>query len=99
LAARRVADFVVDALACVRRFAAEAAERLFAAGCLVAVALLPDDTRDECLARARRTFLGAASAVAPSANAATSATSSIFIVLRIIESSSAGEDHPGAKVP
>jgi hypothetical protein len=80
LAASWVAGFLV---ACVRRFE----ERFFATGRLVAV--LPDDTRDECFARGR-TFPGAASAAAPRAHTATSSAAAIVIVLRIIESSSAG---------
>ena len=43
------------------------------------------DTRVECLVRCFTTFFGAASAIEPSTNMVTSATTSIFIVLRIIE--------------
>ena len=45
-----------------------------------------DDTRVECFVRCLIAFLGAASAIEPRMNTATSAASSIFIVLRIIES-------------
>jgi hypothetical protein len=57
------------------------------AGFLAVVTVAPDDdeTRDECLARWRTIFLGAASAIELTVKAATSAISNIFIVLRIIE--------------
>jgi hypothetical protein len=45
-----------------------------------------DDTRVECFARCLTTFWGAASAIEPRVHTATTATSSIFIVLRIMES-------------
>jgi hypothetical protein len=57
----------------------------FVAGFLPVVAVVPDETRVECFARWRTTFLGAASATELSAKAATRATSNIFMVLRIIE--------------
>jgi hypothetical protein len=47
----------------------------------------PAVTRLECFARALVAFFGAASAAELSANAASSATSRILIVLRIIEHS------------
>ena len=46
----------------------------------------PDDTRVECFARCLTVFLGAASAIEPRKHTATTATSSMFIVLRIMES-------------
>ncbi len=52
---------------------------------LVTVAPDEDETRDECLARWRTIFFGAASAIELTVKAATSAISNIFIVLRIIE--------------
>ena len=64
------------------RFFAVAAVRFFFADFFfaVGVALVPDDTRDECLARWRTTFFGAASAAALSAKDASSASTNIFIV-------------------
>src|SRR5438093_13029192 len=50
-----------------------------------------DDTRVECFARCLTTFLGAASAIESRVDTATTATSSIFIVLRIMESPSSPE--------
>jgi hypothetical protein len=46
----------------------------------VVVALVPDDTREECFVRWRTAFFGAASATELSAKDASSATSNIFIV-------------------
>jgi hypothetical protein len=43
-----------------------------------------DDTRVECRVRWRTDFLGAASAITPKANTATSASATILIVRRII---------------
>jgi hypothetical protein len=53
--------------------------------CVALVGAAPDETRDECLVRCRVLFFGvAASATDDSAKAAIMATTSIFIVLRII---------------
>jgi len=70
-------------------FARGRAAFFFAAG-LAVLAAAPDATRDECLARCR-VFFGAASATEDSAKAAIIATTSIFNVLRIMESSSRSE--------
>jgi hypothetical protein len=73
--------FVVLALALGR---AGAGFLLFAVGFVPVVAAAPDDTRDECLVRCR-VFVGvAASAIEDRAHAATSVTTSIFSVLRIM---------------
>ena len=76
--------FPAGALARVPDFAVAAF--FFAPGFLPAVvAAAPDDTRDECFARCRVFFGAAASAMEEdSANAAISATTSIFIDLRIM---------------
>lgn len=66
----RVAD-AAPAGRVVFAFAADA--RLFAGAFDPEVAAAPDDTRVECLARGRTTFLGAASATAAAANATSSA--------------------------
>jgi hypothetical protein len=72
-----------DGFARVPDFAAGAF--FFAAGCLPVVAAAPDDTRDECLARCLVFFGAAASAIEEdSANAASRATTSIFMELRIM---------------
>jgi hypothetical protein len=57
-----------------------------AAGCFPVVPATPEDTRDECLVRWRTTFFAgaAASAIELTVNAATSATSNVFMVLRIM---------------
>ena len=77
-----------------------AAGAFFLAAGLPAVPLLfeaapdpPDATRDECFVRCLSGFFGgaAASAIDDSANAAMSATNSIFIVLRTIRTSSRSE--------
>jgi hypothetical protein len=73
LAGVRIAGFFADA-AVVRFFLAE---RFLAVGLVV---VDPDDTRDECLGRWRTAFFTAPSATELSANEASSATSSIFIV-------------------
>ena len=96
---RRVAGaFFPGAPACAALFAFACAPAcavvafFLAAGFLPVVALAPDDTRDECFAR-WRVFLGAAASAIDvvSANAAISATTSIFIVLPAIRSSLRGE--------
>ena len=73
--------FVVLALALGR---AGAGFFFFAAGFVPVVAAAPDDTRDECLVRCRVLVGVAASAIEDRANAATSATTSVFSVLRIM---------------
>jgi hypothetical protein len=47
-----------------------------------------DDTRVECFARCLTAFLGAASVIEPRVHTATTATSSSFIAVRIMESPS-----------
>ena len=69
------------ALACALAF--PVAAFFFAAGFLPVVAA-PDATREECFARCLVLFGAAASALDDSANAAMSATASIFMVLRIM---------------
>jgi hypothetical protein len=86
VAGRRFAGafFAAGALALARaRVRAFAVAFFFAAG-LRPVVAAPDATREECLARCLVFFGAAASALDDSANAAMSATSSIFIVLRIM---------------
>jgi hypothetical protein len=62
-------------------FAAAAARFFFVVGFLkVGVVVVPDDTREECLALWRTAFFGAASTAELSAKDASSATSNIFIV-------------------
>ena len=61
-----------------------AAAFFFAAGVFAAGATAPDDTRDECFVRWRVFFGVAPSAIDDSANAATSATTSVLSVLRIM---------------
>jgi hypothetical protein len=56
----------------------------FADGFVPVVAVAPDDTRDECLVRCRVFVGAAASAIEDRAHAATSVTTSIFSVLRIM---------------
>jgi hypothetical protein len=71
LAAVRTAGFFAD----------EAVRFFFVAGFLtVVVVVVPDDTREECLALWRTAFFGAPSAAEPSAKDASNATSNIFIV-------------------
>lgn len=74
------AFFVVLALALGRA----GAGFFFAAGFVPVVAAAPDDTRDECLVRCRVFAGAAASALEHRAHAATSVTTSIFSVLRIM---------------
>jgi hypothetical protein len=62
--------------------ACEPAAFFFAAGFLPVCTGAPDETRDECLARCLVFFGAAASAIDDIVNAATSATTSIFSVLR-----------------
>src|SRR5476649_1614654 len=79
------AGFCAALFACTRVRDLAAAAFFFAAGFLPAVAGAPDTTRDECFARCLTAFFGAAaSAIDDSANAAISAATSIFIVLRTI---------------
>ena len=56
----------------------------FAAGFVAVAEAAPEDTRDECLVRCRVFVVVAASAIEDRANAATSATTSVFSVLRIM---------------
>jgi len=64
-------------------FYAAAVVRFFFVGfffTVVVVAVVPDETRDECLTLWRTAFFGAASAAELSANDASSAITNIFIV-------------------
>ena len=64
-------------------FFAAAVVRFFFVGfffTVVVVAVVPDETRDECLTLWRTAFFGAASAAELSANDASSAITNIFIV-------------------
>jgi hypothetical protein len=80
------AGFCADRFACARVRDLAAAAFFFAAGFLPAVVEAPDVTRDECFVRWRTVFFGAAaSAIDDRANAATSATTNIFIVLRSMQ--------------
>jgi hypothetical protein len=82
------AVFAVDRFACAPARAFEVPAPFFAVAAFVpVVAAAPDDTRVECFVRCR-TFFGAASTLEASVNAASSATSNIFIVVRAINRSS-----------
>ena len=72
-AGARTADFFDDAAVVVRFFFAARFRT-------VGLAVVPDDTRDECFGRWRTAFFTAPSATELSANEASSATSNIFIV-------------------
>jgi hypothetical protein len=76
--------------ACALARARAAAARLFVSGLFASGTTAPEATRDECLVRCLVFFGAAASAVDESAKAAMSATTSIFIVLRIRSASGAG---------
>jgi len=80
--------FAVDLCAEAPAFARACVVALFfAAGFLPVVAVAPDATREECFTRCMVFFGAAASAIDDSAKAATSATTSIFIVLRTMRTS------------
>jgi hypothetical protein len=79
---------------CIERFVCErVCERVggvffLTAGFRPVVLDAPEETLDECLVRCLTVFFGAASAIDGSANAAMSANTSIFKVLRSIPTSS-----------
>ncbi len=84
----------LDRLACARvRDRAATVGFFFGVGLFAGVVETPEATRDECFTRCRTARFGgaAASAIDDSVNAATSATNSIFIVLRTIRASSRSE--------